>query len=75
MKKNKEAINNFASYLHCAMTSHLHKAQGLSHYYRNGPMFSDRYAWANSADPDQTKVYTVCHSVCIIWTHYCMIVE
>ena len=22
--------------------------------YRNGPKFSDRYAWANSADPDQT---------------------
>ena len=22
--------------------------------YRNDPMFSDRYAWANSADPDQT---------------------
>ena len=22
--------------------------------YRNNPKFSDRYAWANSADPDQT---------------------
>ena len=22
--------------------------------YRNDPMFSDRYAWANSVDPDQT---------------------
>ena len=22
--------------------------------YRNDPTFSDRYAWANSADPDQT---------------------
>ena len=22
--------------------------------YRNDPQFSDRYAWANSADPDQT---------------------
>ena len=47
--------------------------------YRNDPKFSDRYAWANSADPDQTaprssliRVYTVCHSVCIVWTHYCM---
>ena len=41
--------------------------------YRNGPKFSDRYAWANSADPDQRSsliwVYTVCHSVCIVWTH------
>ena len=23
-------------------------------YYRNDPKFSDRYTWANSADPDQT---------------------
>ena len=23
-------------------------------YYRNDPKFSDRYAWANSADPDQS---------------------
>ena len=23
-------------------------------YYRNDPKFLDRYAWANSADPDQT---------------------
>ena len=22
--------------------------------YRNDPKFSDRYAWANSADPEQT---------------------
>ena len=22
--------------------------------YHNDPLFSDRYAWANSADPDQT---------------------
>ena len=22
--------------------------------YRNDPKFSDKYAWANSADPDQT---------------------
>ena len=24
-------------------------------YYRNDPKFSDRYVWANSADPDQTE--------------------
>ena len=24
-------------------------------YYRNEPKFSDRYAWANNADPDQTE--------------------
>ena len=26
----------------------------LKQLYRNDPKFSDRYAWANSADPDQT---------------------
>ena len=44
--------------------------------YRNDPKFSDRYAWANSADPDQTaplRVYTVCLSVCIVWAHYSMV--
>ena len=45
--------------------------------YRNDPKFSDRQAWANSVDPDQTapliRVYTVCHSVCIVWTHYSMV--
>ena len=47
--------------------------------YRNDPKFSDRYAWANSVDPDQTapsgliRVCTVCHSVCIVWTHYSMV--
>ena len=40
---------------------------------RNDSKFSDRYAWANSEDPDQTRVYTVCHSVCIVWTHYSMV--
>ena len=44
--------------------------------YRNDPKFSFRYAWANSADPDQSsliRVYTVCHSVCIVWTHYTIV--
>ena len=27
---------------------------GPVHWYRNDPKFSDRYARANSADPDQT---------------------
>ena len=41
---------------------------------------SDRFAWVNSAGPDQTaplssliRVYTVCHSVFIVWTHFSMI--
>ena len=48
--------------------------------YRNDPKFSDRQAWANSADPDQTaprnsliRVYTVCHSACIVGTHYSIV--
>ena len=44
--------------------------QNQIHYqYRNFPKFSDRQVWANGADPDQT----VCHSVCIVWTHYSMV--
>ena len=31
--------------------------------YCNDPKFSDRYAW----------VYTVFHSVCIVWTHYSIV--
>ena len=37
--------------------------------YCNDLKFSIRYAWANSADPDQTAP-TVCYCVCIVWTHY-----
>ena len=45
--------------------------------YRNFLKFSDRQVRANSADPDQRnsliRVYTVCHSVCTVWTHYSMV--
>ena len=45
--------------------------------YHNDSKFLDRYAWANNVDPDQTapliRVYTVCHSVSIVWTHYSMV--
>ena len=47
--------------------------------YQNDPKFSDRQVLANSADPDQTapssliRVYTVCHSVCIFWTHFSVV--
>ena len=34
------------------------------------PNFSDRYAWANSAVWSGS---TLCHSVCIVWTHYSMV--
>ena len=43
--------------------------------YDNAPLFLNRYVWAYSADPDQTapRVYTVCNSLCIVWTHYSMV--
>ena len=41
----------------------------LSGKYCNFPKFSDRHVWANSTDP----VFTVCHSICIVWTHYSMV--
>ena len=49
--------------------------------YHNDPKFSDRYAWANSVDPDQTAprgaiwsgATLFFHSICIFWTHYSMV--
>ena len=32
----------------------LAEKKNRNYMYRNDPKFSDRYAWANSADPDQT---------------------
>ena len=56
---------------HCQL---LAKVCTLSTGYRNVPKFSDSQVWAKSVDPDQTapmiRVYTVCQSVCIFWTHY-----
>ena len=75
-------------------TEHEHKEPSHARYFfcipQHATKFSDRYAWANSADPDQTAprgavwsgstprssliwVYTVCHSICIVWTHYSMV--
>ena len=52
----------------------------LTSTYYNDPKFSDRQAWANSVDSDQTAVpeqsdqgCTVSHSICNFWTHYSMI--
>ena len=49
----------------------------LGSHYRNDRKFSDRHAWANGADPGQTRSSligdcTVCNSlcICIFWTHY-----
>ena len=41
--------------------------------YRNDPKFSDSQVLANSVDLDRSsliRVYSVCHSVFIFWTHY-----
>ena len=47
------------------------------------PKVLDSRVWTNSVDPDQTstapsgavviRVYTVCHSVCIFWTHHSVV--
>ena len=39
--------------------------------YHNDPKFSDRYACSSRSS--LIRVYTVCHSVCIVWTHYSMV--
>ena len=49
--------------------------------YLHDPKYSDRQIWANSACRPRSdcslssliRVYTVCHSVCIFWTLYCMV--
>ena len=56
----------------------------LIEQFRNDPKFSDRYAWQTvqtqirlllegavwSSRSSLIRVYTVCNSVCIVWTHY-----
>ena len=46
--------------------------------YCNDPKFSDRQVWANCRSnypwrSSLIRVYTVCHSICIFWTHYSMV--
>ena len=36
------------------ITVDLIEREAINWLYRNDPKFSDRYVWANSADPDQT---------------------
>ena len=41
--------------------------------YHHDSEFSDRYVWVNRVNPDRRsliRVYTVCHSVCILLSHY-----
>ena len=40
--------------------------------------FRTKHVWAKREDPDKTRsslirVYTVCHSACFFWKHYCML--
>ena len=63
----------FRSFIACFFLS-------LDIIYRLWSKFLDRHVWASSVDPDQTvprssliSVYTVYHSVCIIWTHYSVV--
>ena len=39
----------------------------MTWYYRNDPKFSDRYAWANSADPDQTAIPSTSFRLITLW--------
>ena len=39
--------------------------------YCNVPKFLDRHVWAKERS-SLIRVYTVCHSICIVWTHYSM---
>ena len=43
--------------------------------YRNDPKFSDRYTWANSADPDQEQSVQGLHCLlpAAFWVHYSLI--
>ena len=40
--------------------------------YRNDPKFSDRYAWENSADPDQTEEQSVRALHCLPFRLHCL---
>ena len=42
-------------------------------HYRNDPQFLDRYAWANSADPDQTDQGLHCLPFRLHRLHYSMV--
>ena len=45
-------------------------------HYRNGPVFGQICLGKQCrprSDCSSIRVYTVCHSVCIVWTHYSMV--
>ena len=44
---------------------------GSIYIYRNFPKVLDRQVWVYRSS--LIRVYTVCHSVCIVWTHYSMV--
>ena len=44
-------------------------------WYCTDPKYLGRQVWANCRPRSDCsfRVYSVCHSVCIFWTHYCMV--
>ena len=51
LEKNKFSQQMFDQHINHILVLGLQK---MILNYRNDPKFSDRYAWSNSADPDQT---------------------
>ena len=52
--KNFLELGQYESILHVYFTGKYNVHLFWEGNYRNDPKFSDRYTWANSADPDQT---------------------
>ena len=53
-EKIKYPLFNFFYWYCLATYQNSHSVTASQYKYRNDPKFSDRQAWANSADPDQT---------------------
>ena len=71
-----DEVESVIEHVQCDMSKQKTYLQVTDLWYRNDPTFSDIYAWANSEDPDQSAPisgYAVCHSVCIVWTHYSVV--
>ena len=47
------------------------KLQLIAVKYHNDPNFSDRYVWANNADPDQTELHCLLFILLLLQTFLC----
>ena len=54
VRKGNLALCGLWATQQCQRCDFLSEASSSYPVYRNDPKFSDRYAWANSADTDQT---------------------